>query len=592
MFRIDKLVLYSFDNQSYTYHFQQGINYFKGKNSSGKTEFYNFLDFMFGSSEDIRKKPWFKDTLKMASMEMQVDNIKYVLIRSSNPAQNYLSYVDEEAGEAIDLREYKEKLNAIFAKDTVLLKNIREFTDEELTYRTFTMFNFLGEKRQGAIHDFFDKCSDIKYSVKLAPILNFIFNNNLEKIYLLQKELDQLQQELKNLEVMSSRYEFICSQVNRNIQKLGFNIWYTGKNAEDIRKSLSEIKNMEEPKPKNKDRNIADLEVMYNNISEQIKTYENLISDSKQFEQENKNRKLLLEKLEELISENHDFSYLIDPLVQLINELDNTISFSQYTINDKTITELKKQRKELKLAIKRNDSRFQCYTMEEKSKAIALIEEYLSADIQDRSSDLKEIKRKIRELKAELKVLQNSDDINKINNLSQFITDLYKSASGISSVVDDDISQNGFKIQYIKRGNILQPIVQVEEKDENGWERKKDENVYIGSMARHTLIQLCGYLGFLKILLREEKYPIIPMLVIDHISKPFDNTNAQAVGHVINKAYKEIGQENLQIFMFDDEEYTTLGLEPDHSENLVDENKTGFNPFYYAMQDTIRDTDK
>ena len=61
---------------------------------------------------------------------------------------------------------------------------------------------------------------------------------------------------------MSSRYEFICSQVNRNIQKLGFNIWYTGKNAEDIRKSLSEIKNMEEPKPKNKDRNIADLEVM------------------------------------------------------------------------------------------------------------------------------------------------------------------------------------------------------------------------------------------------------------------------------------------------------------------------------------------
>lgn len=496
MFRIDKLVLYSFDNQSYTYHFQQGINYFKGKNSSGKTEFYNFLDFMFGSSEDIRKKPWFKDTLKMASMEMQVDNIKYVLIRSSNPAQNYLSYVDEEAGEAIDLREYKEKLNAIFAKDTVLLKNIREFTDEELTYRTFTMFNFLGEKRQGAIHDFFDKCSDIKYSVKLSPILNFIFNNNLEKIYLLQKELDQLQQELKNLEVMSSRYEFICSQVNRNIQKLGSNIWYTGKNAEDIRKSLSEIKNMEEPKPKNKDRNVADLEVMYNNISEQIKTYENLISDSKQFEQENKNRKLLLEKLEELISENHDFSYLIDPLVQLINELDNTISFSQYTINDKTITELKKQRKELKLAIKRNDSRFQCYTMEEKSKAIALIEEYLSADIQDRSSDLKEIKRKIRELKAELKVLQNSDDINKINNLSQFITDLYKSASGISSVVDDDISQNGFKIQYIKRGNILQPIVQVEEKDENGWERKKDENVYIGSMARHTLIQLCGYLGF------------------------------------------------------------------------------------------------
>ena len=73
------------------------------------------------------------------------------------------------------------------------------------------MFNFLGEKRQGAIHDFFDKCSDIKYSVKLVPILNFIFNNNLEKIYWLQRELEQLQQELKDLEVTSSRYDLLYS---------------------------------------------------------------------------------------------------------------------------------------------------------------------------------------------------------------------------------------------------------------------------------------------------------------------------------------------------------------------------------------------
>ena len=40
-----------------------------------------------------------------------------------------------------------------------------------------------------------------------------------------KKELEQLQEELKNLEVTSSRYDFICTQVNRNIQKLGSNIW-------------------------------------------------------------------------------------------------------------------------------------------------------------------------------------------------------------------------------------------------------------------------------------------------------------------------------------------------------------------------------
>ena len=86
----EKVTLYSFNNEEYTYEFSMGINYFKGKNSSGKTEFYKFMDFMFGSSEDIRKKPWYKNTLKMASMEMQVDNITYVLTRSYDPEQNYL----------------------------------------------------------------------------------------------------------------------------------------------------------------------------------------------------------------------------------------------------------------------------------------------------------------------------------------------------------------------------------------------------------------------------------------------------------------------------------------------------------------------
>ena len=57
-------------------------------------------------------------------------------------------------------------------------------------------------------------------------------------------------------------------------------------------------------------------------------------------------------------------------------------------------------------------------------------------------------------------------------------------------------------------------------------------NYYTGSMARHTLMQLSGYLGFLKLLLEENKYPIIPFLVIDHISKPFDKDNSLAIGKI------------------------------------------------------------
>lgn len=581
MFKIEKLILYGDENNEYTYKFQPGLNYYKGKNSSGKTEFYKFIDYMFGSSEDIRKKPWYKGYLKKATMVITVDNITYILSRSQDPSKNYLCCADEKEEECINLREYKDKLNSIFSKDINLLKNIRDFTDEELTYRTFTMFNFLGEKRQGVIHDFFDKCSEIKYSIKLAPILNFIFNRNLDEIYELQKELNDLLEEVKDLDAKSVRYDFICKQVNSNIQKLGLNNWYTGKNARDILSNIEEIKNMQDVVNKSKEKNIVDLEVMYNNICEQIKTYENSISDAKQFVKENNNRKLLLNKLDELIEENDTFSYLVNPLKKLVLDLKNTISFNQYKIKDNTILELKKQRELLKKEIRRNNSRFECYSLDEKTKSIVLIEDYLSTEIHDLNNELKEKKNRIHEIRRKIRILQNLDDIHKIKKISEYITELYESAKGISSVVDDDIFQEGFKIKYLKKGNILQPMLEVTKEDKDGYNQKKDENYYIGSMARHTLIQLCGYLSFLKLLLEEDKYPLIPILVIDHISQPFDKSNSRAIGKIINTAIDDIGKDKLQIFMFDDKEYETLSLQPENFENLVLKGKSGFNPFYY-----------
>lgn len=582
MFEISELIMFSMDDEIYTYNFGPGVNYFKGKNSSGKTEFYSFIDFMFGSSEDIKKKPWYANTLKKATMVFEIDKIKYCITRTREPNQNYLYYYGDEELDSIDLREYKDRLNSIFARDINLLKDIRNFTDEELTYRTFTMFNFLGEKRQGAIHDFFDKCSDVKYSVKLSSVLNFIFNNNLERISELQNELEVLLAELKELEMSSARYDFVINQVNKNLQKLGGNVWYTGKNADDIRKHLISIKSMENTNKKKNEINVVDLEVMFNNISEQVKIYENSLSDAKQFEKDNENRKQLLSKLDALIIENEEFNYLIEPLKNLLSEINNTIAFSKYVISDNTIKELRKQRDELRTALRRNDARFQMYTLEDKSKSIAMIEDYLVTEVHFIDDEIKEKRRKIRELRDELKVLQALDDTKKIGMISEYITNLYYSAKDISSVVEDDMKQEGFKIQYIKRGNILQPTVRKVVDVDGEKTNEKDVNYYIGSMARHTLIQLCGYLAFLKLLIEDNRYPLIPILVIDHISKPFDEKNSKAIGTVISKAYEGIGVENLQIFMFDDEQFESLAIEPSHYEDLVNQNKSGFNPFYVS----------
>lgn len=580
MFKITKLIMYDMKNKSYIYKFSEGINYFKGKNSSGKTEFYLFIDFMFGSSENIVKKPWYKDSLSKANMIFEYNGNTFSITRTRDPNQNYLHYADEETSEMIDLREYKSKLNSIFAQDMQLLQNIRSFTNEELTYRTFTMFNFLGEKGQGKIQDFLDKCSDIKYSVKLNPILNFIFNKNLEKIYKLQNELDVLLQEVKDLEENSQKHEFIIDQINANLQKIGGEIWYTGRNSGDIKTYLSSLVKMENEEKSSKKRNIADLEVMYNNLSEQIKVYENNTADAKQFGKGNENRRKLLLKLQELVDENIEFQYLVKPLQNLLDNVDNSIFFSNYLINDNTIKELKKQREQIKMEISRNDARFKIYNLEEKSKAIAFIKEYLSFEIVSNDDIIKVKKREIKEKREELKTLRNSDDSKKVDELSDFITDLYYSAQDISSVVSDDIQQKGFEIKYLKKGNILQPVVF--SNDSEILDSPKSVNYYIGSMARHTLIQLCGYLAFLKMLLENNRYPIIPILVIDHISKPFDENNSRAIGKILSKAYETIGKENLQTFIFDDEDFEKLDIKPDHSKNLFGESKTGFNPFFFS----------
>ncbi|API88771.1 hypothetical protein BKP56_05475 [Marinilactibacillus sp. 15R] len=579
MFKIRELTMFDMNGMEFTYKFNEGINYFKGKNSSGKTEFYLFIDFMFGSSEEIIAKPWYRDSLSKATMIFEYNGNNFSMTRTRNSNQNYLHYIEEKNEETIDLREYRNKLNSIFAQDKKVLQDIRNFTNEELTYRAFTMFNFLGEKGQGKIQDFLDKCSDIKYSVKLNPILNFIFNNNLEQIHILQNKIEDLLQEIKELENEFQKYNFVVDQVNKNLQKLGGNIWFTGKNSNVIVDYISSIVDMHDSKRTQKKRNISDLEVMYSNLSEQIKVYENNKADAKQFERDNENRRKLLTKLHALIDENEDFYYLVEPMQNLLNNVDNTILFSSYLINDNTVKELKSQREKIKTEIRRNDSRFKVYNLEDKSKAIALIKEYLSIEIVSNDNKIKKKTSEIKKLREELKALQNSDDNRRIDEMSSFTTKLYYSAKDISSVVSDDIQQKGFEIRYLKKGNILQPMILSGDSKSSNFE--ESVNFYIGSMARHTLIQLCGYLAFLKILLENNEYPIIPILVIDHISKPFDAKNSSAIGQILSEAYKTIGKENLQIFIFDDEDSEVLDINQEYSKDLVTEYKTGFNPFFF-----------
>lgn len=325
-------------------------------------------------------------------------------------------------------------------------------------------------------------------------------------------------------------------------------------------------------------RTIAELEAVYTSLDEQIKVQLSTEADCKSFEANATKQKELLECLQGLISSAPPYAYLAEPIVQLLTELDQSISFSKYLIQENTTKELKKRRDRIRQQILTEESKYKIYSSTDKVQAVTLIQEYLSFYDADLSSDsVKSLRSALRTIRERIRILQNTNNPSKIDAISEDVTKLYKLSVGVSDLVEYDFSKPGFKISYIKNGNTLQPQISEANKPDD----QLFKNYYTGSKARHTLIQLCGYLAFLRLLLREGKYPLIPILIIDHISEPFDAKNEKAIGCVLHGAYADLLVSDFQVFIFDDKDCSRLGITPNMVHNLVGENKSGFNPFYH-----------
>ena len=266
MFKLIRLSLNGkCEGQSFSYSFADGINYFKGKNDSGKTEFYTFLDYMLGANINLADKDWFRDSLISAELMFLYNNRKFVVTRFiSNPNKNFFRYYDEESSEEIRLDEYRAKLNVVFSKSQETMKELRAFVEEDIGYRTFTVFNFLGENRQGILNDFFDKCSRLEYSIKMPALLNYIFNKNIARINELKKREEELKIRLETLENRASKNDDIRGRVNHQLKILGIHKVFTGTNSETILHEITTLQNsLEKDETATKTQTIAELEAIY-----------------------------------------------------------------------------------------------------------------------------------------------------------------------------------------------------------------------------------------------------------------------------------------------------------------------------------------
>lgn len=576
MFKIEYLKLYGFNEEEYTYCFSEGINFIKGGNGTGKTQFYEFIDFIFGKNiPEIAESEWYKGTLKKGEIKFSFNGLSYQICRElAWSKKNYFKYAKDNEYQELDLEDYKEKLNSVFFPDRKIARTLHEVTGERLSYRSFTLFSFFGEDRQGRLYDFFDKCDDLKYSIKLPVILDFLFNESVFEILKTKNNIEKIRTEISRMEDMKRQNSFYIEKINSLFGVLKIFLNFDGKNTSTVN---AEIENMRlltlSEKKKDPPAVITELEATYNSLSDQIKAIEAARFDVKQFEKESLNRKKLLEKLDSLIKSHSEYEYLINPIKTNIKALEQNISFCKYAVQDETLKKWKARREQVKKQLQQAQTRFVCYSVEEKTKALLLLEEYLKQYNKSFDEDsLKSLQEEARRLSISLKELQERDNINLINKVSTDITNLYLSAADTSVLVSKNKERKGFSIAYVKRGNTLQP---------QHIEDAQLVDYHTGSLARHTLIRLCGYLAFLKLLVEKKDLPFIPILVIDHISKNFDAANNKAIGAILNNFYSIVKKEAIQIIMFDDKSASDLNVKSDHYEDLVKPGKSGFNPFYY-----------
>ncbi|WP_139652429.1 hypothetical protein [Raoultibacter phocaeensis] len=583
MFSFTELALYSYDGKNFSYEFKPGLNYIQGSNDTGKTEFYLFLDYMLGKKfEDISLRLWYAGTLRAAKLRFRLNKDEYTLERHLDNI--HFSIESKNGKQSFDrLDDYKTSLNDLLSQGETATRNLWDFTEERITFRTFTLFNFLGQKRFGILNDFFDKCSETEYRIKLPVLLDYFFNMSLVRLHEIKKRLKTIDEIILGLEAEQGEISFLESQINKQLSTLKCPISFNGRNKDQVEDEIHRVEHGELRGKKLKEKTQSELEFAYDSLVEQIKTLENRIADYDQVFRENANRESLIEEFSQIIKSNPSGSYLIEPTHEVLINLSSSLSFAEDETLANTLKKMKKERKALQERLTLSKNKFELYTIEDKTRALMLAKEYLSQfDENFDTEQLEELQNERLELKREARLLRDNDDKERINRLSSLITDFYLSAASVSKLVEQDLRLQNFSILYFKRGNILQPHFS---------ENSIPTGYYSGSHARHTLIQLCGYLGFLIFLLSSQEYPLVPVLIIDNIAEPFDDENMKAIGAVFNKLYVDYSKEDIQVILFGKEDQEKLDLQPDNTINLEEatRGKTGFNPFYQAPSDTVRD---
>lgn len=428
MFRIEFLELIPYSGESFNYSLSSGVNYVQGPNSSGKTEFYNFLDYMLGSDKNnLSESPWFKDSLRAAKMQISFNSHILILYRDL-PDNVFSLVIDGTACKVSNLEEYRKCLNSLFLELADEPTSLSEYAGQELTYRTFTLFSFLSEVSVGRINGFFSKLLETKYRVKQRPLFDFLFSTDANRIVLLQRKIAELSKQAHELEARRAFNNHYLEAVNQELAKLGIVARFDGSNAATISELIESA--AISTKLESSSSLMANDVVEADQLRDDIRAQKQMIHELKGTKAQDAKRYRLLDRLSSLIADDNSRADLLDQTCNLLSEIEVSIPRKDLDLQTALLKHKENRLTHLEAKLTAANVVFNPLDFNEKIKAILVINEYLSQYLTlCMPDDLDDVKKEISQLKRELFKLKHSDDATSINSISDTVTDLYHSAS-------------------------------------------------------------------------------------------------------------------------------------------------------------------
>lgn len=259
--------------------------------------------------------------------------------------------------------------------------------------------------------------------------------------------------------------------------------------------------------------------------------------------------------------------------MEMVDEIEEGASYSRLEFKQAALKKAKAELKRLNSQLKVLELGSSPTDVEQRQIALGILDDailrYEKAD-QDSST---QISSRLQELQREISHLKAEDDPTKLYEVSELISKYYETRRESTSLAAEDFENRGYRIDFLKRGCALRSS----KIEESGNLERNRVTYIVGRFARHTLIQLCGYAAFMEFLLSDTSLPVLPILCIDHPSKPFDKANKKGIGSILNSFVER--NKSTQVFVFDSAHPADLGL----TVSPIDLSETpggGFNPFY------------